>query len=151
DYNLIFGQWTPEAGKKSAYIENVAFRHFRVDQNPAGNKKVNISETQGCQNVLQFYEFKNLTVQDVHFDPEPGIQALVLAGPKAEGVTVDGCFFRFVRGTSKPTPQRKQYYDHSSVYTEAGRQLIRNNVFEADMKEAAITAIEVHGGPDVVV
>ncbi len=151
DYNFIFGQWNADPVRHADHVENVGFRHFRVDQNPAGNKNVNIREDAGPQNVLQFHGFKNLTVQDVHFDVEPGVQAVVLAGPKAEGVTIDGCYFRFVRGHSTPTPRRGRFYDHSSVYTEAGRQLIRNNRFESEKKKAAITAIEVHGGPHVTV
>jgi hypothetical protein len=150
NYNFIFGQWNAKARRSYPYVENVSFRHFRVDQNPAGNKAADIQENSGGQNVLQFYKFKNITVQGVHFDPEPGIQALVLAGPGAAGVTVDGCSFHFVRGRSSPTPKRK-YYDHSSVYTEAGQVLVRNNVFRADMKEHAVTAVEVHGGPHVAV
>ncbi len=151
DYNVIFGQWSADTARHADHIENVAFRHFRVDQNSAGNRAVNIRESEGVQNVLQFYGFKNLTVQDVQFDPEPGIQAIVAAGPRASGLTVDGCSFRFVRGTSEPTPQRGRFYDHSSVYAEAGRVLIRKNVFRAEKKEAAIAAVEVHGGPHVTV
>src|SRR5581483_6634679 len=101
-----------DTARHADHIENVAFRHFRVDQNSAGNRAVNIRESEGVQNVLQFYGFKNLTVQDVQFDPEPGIQAIVAAGPRASGLTVDGCSFRFVRGTSEPTPQRGRFYDH---------------------------------------
>lgn len=150
NYNFIFGQWNADAKRNYAHVENIAFRNFRVDQNPDGNRGVDIQEGKGCQNVLQFFDFKNITVQGVHFDPEPGIQALVLAGPAADGVTIDGCFLRFVRGPSSPTPKRK-YYDHSSVYTEASRVRVRNNVFQAEMKEHAVTAIEVHGGPHVTV
>jgi hypothetical protein len=150
NYNFIFGQWNAEAKRSFPYVENVAFRHFRVDQNPAGNQAADIQETGGIQNVLQFYRFKNLTVQGVHFDPEPGIQAIVLSGPSASSVTIDGCFFRFVRGRSTPTPKRK-YYDHSSIYMEASQVLVRGNVFQADLKEHAVTAVEVHGGPHVVV
>jgi hypothetical protein len=150
NYNFIFGQWNVKARRSYPYVENVSFRHFRVDQNPSGNRAADIQENSGGQNVLQFYKFKNITVQGVHFDPEPGVQALVLAGPGADGVTVDGCSFRFVRGRSSPTPRRK-YYDHSSVYTEAGQVLVRNNVFRAGMKEHAVTAVEVHGGPHVTV
>ena len=121
-----------------------------MDQNPTGNQAADIQETGGIQNVLQFYNFKNLTVQSVHFDPEPGIQAIVLSGPTATGVTIEDCFFRFVRGRSSPTPKRK-HYDHSSIFTEASQVRMRHNVFQADLKEHAVTAVEVHGGPHVVV
>jgi hypothetical protein len=150
NYNFIFGQWSADPKRNYAHVENVAFRYFRVDQNPGRNQGVDIQEGKGCQNVLQFYDFKNITVQGVHFDPEPGIQAMVLAGPRADGITIDNCFFRFVRGPSRPTPKRK-YYDHSSIYTEASRVRVRNNVFLADVDEHAVTAIEVHGGPHVTV
>jgi hypothetical protein len=150
NYNFIFGQWNAEPKRSFPYVENVSFRHFRVDQNPAGNQAADIQETGGIQNVLQFYSFKNLTVQGVRFDPEPGIQAIVLSGPTATGVTIEDCFFRFVRGPSNPTLKRK-YYDHSSIYTEARQVLVRHNVFQADLKEHAVTAVEVHGGPHVVV
>ena len=151
DYDLIFGQYSADPARHADHVDNVSFRHFRVDQNPTGNKAVNIREDGGIQNVFQFYGFRNLTVQDVQCDPEPGVQAIVAAGPKADGVTVDGCSFRFVRGTSQPTPQRGRYYDHSSVYTEAAHVLVRNNVFHAEKRHAAIAAVEVHGGPHVTV
>jgi hypothetical protein len=147
DYNFLFGQLN--AAANYPLVENVSFRDLRVDQNPAGNRTADIRETEGIQNVLQFHTFKNLTVERVHFDPEPGIQAIVVDSPKPNtgGVTIDGCFFRFVRGRS--TLAHK--HDHSSVYTETRNVLIRNNTFLADVSQCAITAIEVHGGPQVTV
>jgi hypothetical protein len=147
NYNFLFGQLN--AAANLPFVENIAFRDMRVDQNPSGNRSADIRETEGIQNVLQFHHFKNLTVERVHFDPEPGIQAIVLDSPKANsgGVTIDGCFFRFVRGRS--TLAHK--HDHSSIYTETRNVLIRNNNFEADISQSAITAIEVHAGPQAIV
>jgi polygalacturonase len=145
DYNFLFGQLN--AASDYPFVENIAFRDLRVDQNPAGNRTADIRETEGIQNVLQFHHFKNLSVERVHFDPAPGIQAIVLDSPKPNtgGVTIDGCFFRFVRGRS--TLAHK--HDHSSIYTETRNALIRNNTVQADLSQCAITAVEVHSGPQV--
>jgi hypothetical protein len=137
EYNLIFGQ-------AAHRISNVAFLHLRVDQNPLGNPHSNINPLTDAENVIQLYDFDGITIDDVAFDEEPGIQAVVLAGPRASGATIEHSTFHFHRGASS-----NPYYDNSSVYTEAARVLIAQNHFVSTNAENAVTAIEVHGGPDI--
>jgi hypothetical protein len=88
-----------------------------------------------------------LTIDGVDFDPEPGIQAIVAAGPgHPSGLSIAHCFFRFVRERSAYTN-----YDESTVYTESQDGRIGDNVFLSSEEQNAITAMEVHGGPDIAV
>ncbi|MBV8532025.1 MAG: hypothetical protein JO104_11975 [Candidatus Eremiobacteraeota bacterium] len=135
-YNFIFGQ---HPGR----LHDVAFRDLRIDQNPAGNRTANINPQTDAENVIQLYSFDGLDIENVSFDPEPGIQAIVAAGPnRPSGLNVTRCFFRFVRGSSS-----NPNYDESTVYAEAGQVRIRDNLFETASRQNAITAIELHGGP----
>jgi hypothetical protein len=136
-YNLIFGQ-------RARRIADVTFTRFRVDQNPAGNPGSDINASTDAENVIQLYHFDGVTVAGVAFDPEPGVQAIVLAGPHAAHVTIEGCTFRFRRGASS-----NPFYDNSSIYTEAADVRIAGNHFSSTNAENAVTAIEVHGGPDI--
>jgi hypothetical protein len=139
-YNFIFGQ---HPGR----VRNVAFRDLRFDQNPTGNGKPGITFTTNIQNVIQLYSFDHLTVDGVDFDPEPGIQAIVAAGADhPSGLAITHCVFRFVR-------ERSAYanYDESTVYIESQHGRISDNVFLSTDAQNAITAIEVHGGPDIAV
>jgi hypothetical protein len=138
-YNLIFGQ-------PPRRIADVAFLHLRVDQNPQGNRGSNINPFTDAENVVQLYDFEGVTVEDVAFDPEPGVQAIVLAGPHASAATVKDCAFRFRRGASS-----NPFYDNSSVYTEASQVTVSRNHFLSTNEQNAVTAIEVHGGPDIEV
>jgi Pectate lyase superfamily protein len=136
-YNYIFGQ-----GRSR--ITDVAFFDFRVDQNPQGNRKSDINPYTDAENVIQLYHFDGVMVNGVDFDPEPGIQAVVLAGPHAANASVDDCTFRFRRGASS-----NPLYDNSSVYTEASLVRVSSNRFLSTNQQNAVTAIEVHGGPDI--
>jgi hypothetical protein len=138
-YNLIFGQ-------PAKRVRNVAFLNLRIDQNPAGNPGSNINAATDAEDVIQLYDFDGVTIQNVAFDPEPGIQAIVLAGPHAINATVAECSFRFERGASSDP-----FYDNSSVYTEAARVVITGNHFVSTNAQNAVTAIEVHGGPYIEV
>ncbi len=138
-YNLIFGQ-------RAHRIHDVAFQRFRVDQNPGGNPGSDINASTDAENVIQLYDFDGVIVTGVEFDPEPGVQAIVLAGPHASHVTIEGCGFRFRRGASS-----NPLYDNSSIYTEAADVRIAGNRFASTNAENAVTAIEVHGGPDAEV
>lgn len=136
-YNLIFGQ-------PSGRITGVAFLNFRVDQNPEGNRNSDINPYTNAENVIQLYNFDGVMLDAVDFDPEPGIQAIVLAGPHASNAAIEDCTFRFVRGAST-----NPFYDNSSVYTEASLVHVSDNRFISTNEQNAVTAIEVHGGPDI--
>ncbi|MBV8197554.1 MAG: right-handed parallel beta-helix repeat-containing protein [Candidatus Eremiobacteraeota bacterium] len=139
-YNLIFGQ---HPGR----VHDVAFRDLRFDQNPSGNRTADINPQTDAENVIQLYSFDGVLIHNVAFNPEPGIQAIVAAGPNQPShLTVSNCSFNFVRGKSS-----NPYYDESSVYTEAGYAQIENDRFETTNAQNAITAIELHGGPYVTV
>ncbi|MBV8345026.1 MAG: hypothetical protein JO190_08565 [Candidatus Eremiobacteraeota bacterium] len=136
-YNLIFGQ-------PARRIRDVAFERLRIDQNLAGNPHSDINPATDAENAIQLYDFDGVTISRVAFDPEPGIQAVVLAGPGATGVTIEDCGFEFRRGASS-----NPFYDNSSVYTEAANVRILGNQFSSTNAQNAVTAIEVHGGPNV--
>jgi len=139
-YNLIFGQHPNR-------LHGVIFRDLRFDQNPSGNRTANINPQTDAENVIQLYSFEGVAIRNVAFDPEPGIQAIVAAGPsRPSNLTIENCSFNFVRGRSSDP-----YYDASSVYTEAGYVTIENNRFESTNAQNAITAIELHGGPHATV
>ncbi|MBV9263021.1 MAG: right-handed parallel beta-helix repeat-containing protein [Candidatus Eremiobacteraeota bacterium] len=135
-YNLIFGQ---HPGR----LRDVVFRDLRFDQNPSGNRTADINPQTDAENVIQLYDFDGVAIHNVAFDPEPGIQAIVAAGPSHPShLTIENCSFNFVRGRSSDP-----YYDASSVYTEAGYVTVENNRFESTNAQNAITAMELHGGP----
>ncbi|MBV9646904.1 MAG: hypothetical protein JO043_05530, partial [Candidatus Eremiobacteraeota bacterium] len=137
-YNFIFVQ-------HPGTLSNVALRRLRFDQNPAGNRTSNINALTDAENVVQVYDFDNLVIDKVSFDPEPGVQAVVAAGPRApRRLSITNSLFRFVRGKSDD-----RYYDNSSVYSEAAGVLILGNRFMTTNRQNAITAIEVHGGPGI--
>ena len=136
-YDFIFGQ-------PAHRVKDVAFIDFRVDQNFAGNRNGNVNPATDAEDVIQLYDFDGVRVDGVDFDPEIGVQAIVLAGPRATDVAIDRCTFRFHRGASS-----NPFYDNSSVYTEAARVLVRANRFVSSNDQNAVTAIEVHGGPGI--
>ena len=139
EYNLIFGQ-------RPGRVRNVVFRDLRFDQNPSGNPS-GINFTTNIENVIQLYSFERLTIDRVAFDPEPGVQTVVAAGrDHPVGLEIANCFFRFMRARSA-----YPYYDESTVYTESAHAHIFDNVFQTTNEQNAITALELHGGPDIVV
>jgi hypothetical protein len=136
-YDLIFGQ-------PAHRIEDVSFLRFRVDQNFAGNRNANINPTTDAEDVIQLYDFDGVTIDGVAFDPEIGIQGIVLAGPHAVSAGVVRSTFRFHRGASS-----NPFYDNSSVYAEAARVVVSGNHFASTNDQNAVTAIEIHGGPGI--
>jgi hypothetical protein len=130
----------------SGDVNNLTLRNFTIDQNPLGNRNVSINYTTNYQNILQLSVGNNVTLEGMTFN-EDGVQAVVLTGPHSNGVTVSDCYFHFVRANQSGTT----VYDHSSLYIDGSNQVIRFNVFEAAVTEKANTAVETHGGPNVLV
>jgi pectate lyase-like protein len=142
DYETIFG-----AATDTTHVENVSIRSLAIDQNPNGNRTCNIhtGDKARAQFAIAFFDFKNITVDGVRFDPATGINTITLNGAKAEGARVSNCYFRFVQGaTTSPS------YDNSAVYLECMDHQAIGNTFVADIRQRARGAIETHGGPSVV-
>jgi hypothetical protein len=138
----------------SGEISNLTLRNFRIDQNPYGNWNVDINYFANYQNILQLKVGHNVTLQGMEFD-EDGVQGVVLTGPNANGVIINECYFYFVRA------RQAQYvpivdglamlYDNSSIYVDGANQVIRYNVLTSPVGEQAFTAVELHGGPSILV
>lgn len=142
DYLTVFG--APMS--TSAYVEHVKFQYLRFDQNPAGNTTGYLkSGVSGIgQHMIAFYNFYNVTVDNVRFDPISGINTVVLNGPTAKKATVTNNTFKFVRGRGADR------YDNSAVYLNCEDQTLTGNTFTADLSEKAFGAMETHKGPSVV-
>jgi hypothetical protein len=143
NYSALFGA--------SGDINYLTLRDFRVDQNPSGNHFVDVDENSGnSQVILRVDVGRNVTVQGMAFD-EDGVNGIVLTGHNSDGAIINDCQFHFVRARSAGWFGQPLVYDHSSIYVDGADQVIRNNVLTAASDQQANTAIEVHGGPNVLV
>lgn len=136
DYATIFG-----AVDDSTALNNVRLRNLKIDQNATGNTTCAITTASTkAQNVLRVYLGANIQVDGVSFDPCTGVNTIVANGSTVRQVSVRGCYFRFLRGTSAAA------YDNSAVYIHGNEWVVAECRFRsgAAVSEAR-TAIEVHG------
>jgi parallel beta-helix repeat protein len=142
NYESVF-----QAATFDAYVERVRFRDFRVDQNPAGNGAADIQPLAGqWQHVVALYNFADVAIDRVQFDPYCGVNAVTLNGVGCRLARVSHSYFRFVQGAST-TPD----YDNSAIYLECAKHLVDGCLFESTPEQAAFGAIETHNGQSTIV
>jgi Pectate lyase superfamily protein/Right handed beta helix region len=142
DYGAVFQAATP-----TTYVEHVRFRDFRVDQNPSGNTIADINrDIERRQDVIALFNFSDVVVERIAFDPFCGANAVNLNGPETNVARVTGCYFRFERGAST-TP----FYDTSAIYLDCANHIVDGCIFEAELAARAFGAIETHNRQSTIV
>ena len=144
DYWTVFGHTNT-----SVRVENIRISHLRIDQNPQNNPNANIDTKRTDtpyfrQFCIALFNYDNIVVDHVRFDPTCGVNTITINNPACNGVTVTNCYFNFVHAAGDPE------YDNSAIYLSGQNHIVANNVFFAAPGEKARGAIETHTGQSVV-
>src|SRR5690606_5984389 len=129
DYWTVFGGLNE--GDKPL-VENVHISNLRIDQNPSGNTTCNIDATRTDtiywrQNGISLFNYKNIVIDHVHFDPTPAVNAITLNRLTGTNARITNCYFNFVMGKGNGT------YDNSTIYVNGRNHVIANNVFYSEL------------------
>jgi hypothetical protein len=133
-------QWTPTT--------NVTFRDFAIDQNVAGNP-VEIHNGAGEAAVLsaaiQFNYITGLRIQRVKVIDACGVQTFsaVSSDGYVHDVAVEDCHITFKHSGGTD-------YDNSAIYIDGESYRVTGNTIRDPVGTYTRGAIEVHGGPGVV-
>ncbi|WJH33910.1 hypothetical protein N6H14_28645 [Paenibacillus sp. CC-CFT747] len=135
----------------SSVLQDVRISRLRIDQNPSNNPTSNIDTANPPPggNYYQFavisYNYENIVIEDVRFDPCCGVNAVSFNNVACRGATVSQCYFRFVRAAGSPT------YDNTSIYINGWNHTVVDNQFYSDVTTAkALGAIETHTGQSTI-
>ncbi|MEF3304941.1 glycosyl hydrolase family 28-related protein [Paenibacillus sp. GYB003] len=143
DYGMIFGN-----NNSSIPVKNVRISNFRVDQNPQGNQTCNIDSTRTdsyyWQFVIGLYNYENIIVDNVVFDPTCGKNTITLNNVNAKNATITNCRFHFVMAKGDGN------YDNSAIYLNGRSHTVSNCLFYAAPGQKARGAIETHAGTSVI-
>lgn len=143
DYGMIFG-----SANTSVPLRNVRISNLRVDQNPEANLTCNIDTSRTDSHYWQFalalYNYENIKIDHVVFDPTCGINTITLNNEQCKYATVSNCRFNFVMAKGDPT------YDNSAIYLKGRNHTVMNCLFYAAPGQRARGAIETHGGQSVI-
>jgi hypothetical protein len=142
DYTQIMSGTTP-----STRLEDVVVRHLRIDQNVENVTNTDITRDANNQYAILSSNFKNVRVENVHFDQCSGVNTVAFNDYDGERAEILQCYFNFVMGTSVTGD-----YDNSAIYMHCFNHLVLGNVLVAQEASfgKARGAIETHGGPSIV-
>lgn len=145
DYGMIFG-----AASSGVPLRNVRISNLRVDQNPQNNLTCNVDLRRKDQYFWQFviglYNYENVFVDNVAFDPTCGINTITMNNERGNNASVANCRFNFVMAKSDDPAG----YDNSAIYLNGRNHTVSNCLFYAAAGQKARGAIETHGGQSVV-
>ncbi|RKN86413.1 glycosyl hydrolase family 28-related protein [Paenibacillus ginsengarvi] len=143
DYGMMFG-----SANSGVPLKNVRIANLRVDQNPQNNTTCNINLTRTdsyyWQFVVALYNYENIAVDNVTFDPTCGVNTITLNNERGKNATITNCRFHFVMAKGDPA------YDNSAIYLNGQNHTVTNCLFYAGPGQKARGAIETHGGQSVV-
>ncbi|PYI55430.1 glycosyl hydrolase family 28-related protein [Paenibacillus flagellatus] len=143
DYGMVFG-----AATSAVPLKNVRISNLRVDQNPQNNTTCNINSSRTdsyyWQFVIGLYNYENIVVDNVTFDPTCGINTITLNKITAKNAVITNCRFNFVMAKGDGT------YDNSAIYLNGRSHTVSNCLFYAAPGQKARGAIETHGGTSVI-
>ncbi|WNQ08996.1 glycosyl hydrolase family 28-related protein [Paenibacillus aurantius] len=142
DYGMVFG------GLSSSPVSNVTITNLRIDQNPQNNLTCNISSSRTDSYYWQFaialYNYENITIDNVRFDPNCGVNAITLNKITARNATITNCYFNFIM--AKGDGQ----YDNSAIYINGRNHVVSNNIIVSAIGQKSRGGIETHCGSSVV-
>ncbi|WP_409340405.1 glycosyl hydrolase family 28-related protein [Paenibacillus sp. MBLB4367] len=149
DYWTIFGTMNPA----SARVENVRIAHLCIDQNVDNNTSCGIDPAKDAagnyywrQFCIALYDYENIVIDHVRFDPTCGVNTITLNKPTCQKATITDCEFRFVHAKGTSTAN----YDNSAVYLNGTNHTVMNCKFYAAIDAKALGAIETHTGQSVI-
>lgn len=145
DYFTIFGH---RGGVRPDMLRNIIIEDLKIDQNPEGNTTCDVSKhnpnPNHRQHVFSFYNFENVRIRSVSFDPTTSMNTITLNDKTARFASVKDCYFNFVRGkTTDPN------YDNSAIYFQCFEHVATGNHFTTEVGHG-IGAIETHTGISVI-
>lgn len=142
DYGMMF------SANSGSPLKDVRISHLRIDQNPSGNQTCNIdrsrTDTHYWQFVIGLYNYENIVIDNVVFDPTCGINTITLNKETAKNAIITNCRFNFVMAKGNGV------YDNSAIYLNGRSHTVSNCLFYADPKYKARGAIETHTGTSVI-
>src|SRR5699024_3441444 len=120
-------------------LENILIRDLKIDQNSTGNTTCDIGgQVLRRQHVFSFYNFENVTVDNVEFNPTTSMNTITMNKRTAKLATVRNCKFNFIRGkTTDPN------YDNSAIYFQCFQHIATGNQFNTEVGHGR-GAMETH-------
>lgn len=142
DYGMLF------SANSGQPLKNVRISHLLIDQNPKGNQTCYIdrerTDSHYWQFVIGLYNYENIVVDNVTFDPTCGINTITLNKVTAKNATITNCRFNFVMAKGNGV------YDNSAIYINGRSHTVSNCIFYAAPDQRARGAIETHTGTSVI-
>jgi hypothetical protein len=137
------GSYDSVFGPKFSSAANIVIADLTIDQNSPGNPLMSVSDTlEHPRFVISTSNAHNLMLDRVEVTNIGGINTIYSG---SSNTVITNCRFTGIGGGRVRT-------DHSTLYIAAEEAVISNNVFRATNVNAAgaVTAIETHGGKQVV-
>lgn len=142
DYGMLF------SANSGQPLKNVRISHLLIDQNPKGNQTCNIDRARTDSHYWQFviglYNYENIVIDNVTFDPTCGINTITLNKVTAKNATITNCRLNFVMAKGNGV------YDNSAIYINGRSHTVSNCLFYAAPDQRARGAIETHTGTSVI-